>query len=501
MEEAKNNIEGQKSSYRGIFKATSLFGGVQVYQILIEVIKSKFIAVLLGPLGVGIQGLYTSATQLIQQLTSFGLSSSAVRNVAEAHGSGDRQRVSKVVYSLRRLVWITGLLGMMTVIVFSPLLSKLSFGDSDHIIAFIIISVTLLLTQLSAGQKVVLQGTRHLKLLAKSSAIGVTLGLIIAVPLYYWLGVKGIVPNIVIASITTLVLSWYYSRKVEIDKVSMTNKEVFQEGKSMLVMGIAMSLSHLLASGSSYVLRACIRLWGGVEVVGLFSAGYILMTQYTGLVFNAMGTDFYPRLASVNSDNEKCRRMMNQQGEIGMLILAPLMVVCIVFIPIVVRILYSEKFLAINNYVIWCSAGMMFKMASWAISYVFIAKGESKLFMINEMSAAIYTLLLNLVGYKLGGLSGLGISFAVSYIIYLVQVFIIAHKRYGFSFENTFIQVFSIQFVILSLCIVCVLLLPVVWKYAIGSLLVIISGWYSLVELNKRLDMKAFINNKLQKHQ
>ncbi len=499
IEESKKKIEEQTSSYRDIFKATSLFGGVQVYQILIEVIKSKFIAVLLGPLGVGIQGLYTSATHLIQQLTSFGLSSSAVRNVAEANGTGDRQRIGRVVFALRRLVWLTGLLGMIAVIAFSPLLSKSSFGDSDHVVPFIIISVTLLLVQLSAGQKVILQGTRRLKLLAKSTAIGVTIGLIVSIPLYYWLGVKGIVPNIVISSITTFALTWYFSHKVKIEKVSMTNKEVFQVGKSMLVMGVAMSLSHLLAAASSYALRACIRLWGGVETVGLFSAGYVLMTQYTGLVFTAMGTDFYPRLASVNQDNIKCRQIMNQQGEIGMLILAPLLVVCIVFIPFVVKILYSEAFLPINPYIIWCSSGMLFKMASWSISYVFIAKGESKLFVINEMSAAAYTLLLNLVGYKLAGLQGLGISFALSYVVYLVQVFLIARKKYGFAFENSFIRVFLIQFVLLSVCITCVFLLPVLWKYIVGSILVALSGWFSLQELNKRMDLKAFIHSRTKK--
>jgi len=330
----------EKSSYRSIFKATSLFGGVQVYQILMEIIRSKFIAVLLGPAGVGIQGLYTSATQLIQHLTSFGLSSSAVRNVAEANGSGDQTRMSKVVYALRRLVWITGLLGMVAVMFFSPLLSKTSFGDSVHIIPFIVISVTLLLAQLSAGQNVILQGTRKLKWLARSSAIGATLGVLISVPLYYWLGVKGIVPNIVITAITTLLLSWYFSRKVEIKKISISNKEVFDIGKSMMIMGIAMSLSHLLSFASSYVIRAYIRFLDGVEAVGLYSAGFLLMGQYTGLVFKAMGTDFYPRLSSVNQDNVKCRHLMNQQGEIGLLILAPLLVICIVFIPYVVKILY-----------------------------------------------------------------------------------------------------------------------------------------------------------------
>ena len=283
--------QNEKSSYRSIFKATSLFGGVQFYQILMDIIRSKFIAILLGPAGVGIQGLYSSATQLIQNMTSFGLSSSAVRNVAEANASGDKLRMSKVVYALRRLVWLTGLLGMIVVIVFSPLLSNTSFGDSAHIIAFIIISITLLLAQLSAGQKVILQGTRKLKWLAKSSAIGATLGVLISVPLYYWLGVKGIVPNIVITAISTLLLSWYFSRKVEIQSVIMTNKEVFTIGKSMMILGIAMSLSHLLSFASSYIIRAFIRMMDGVEVVGLYSAGFLLMGQYTGLVFKAMGTD------------------------------------------------------------------------------------------------------------------------------------------------------------------------------------------------------------------
>ena len=63
--------QNQTSSYRSIFKATSLFGGVQVYQILISVIKSKFVAVLLGPEGMGIQGLYQSAIQLIQSFDIF----------------------------------------------------------------------------------------------------------------------------------------------------------------------------------------------------------------------------------------------------------------------------------------------------------------------------------------------------------------------------------------------------------------------------------------------
>ena len=484
----------QKSSYRSIFKATSLFGGVQVYQILIEVIKSKFIAVLLGPLGVGIQGLYTSGIQMIQQLTSLGLSQSAVRNVAEAHGSGNHQTVSKTVTALRRLVWITGILGMLAVIAFSPLLSKSSFGDSLHIWGFVAISVTLLLTQISNGQKVVLQGTRQYKYLAKCTAYGVTIGLIVSVPLYYLWGTKAIVPNIIITSITTLVLSWYFANKVPIESTNQTSKETLLLGKTMLIMGIAMCLTQFLSSANAYILRSCIRAWGSVEEVGLYTAGFLLMTQYTGLVFQAMGTDFYPRLAAVNKDNAKCRETMNQQGEVGLLLLGPLMVLCVVFIPVVIRILYSDQFLGVNDYVIWCALGVIFQMASWSVSYVFIAKAEAKLFAINEISASTYSLGLNLLGYYVGGMLGLGISFAVKYLLYMIQVYVIAKIRYDFSYSKSFLKLLGIEVLLVLIGILIVSIMPTVYKYILGSIVAIVSICFSCVEMNKRMDLSSILS-------
>lgn len=499
MAEEIQNKEN-KASYRGIFKATSLFGGVQVYQILIEIIKSKFIAVLLGPAGVGIQGLYTSGTQMIQQLSSFGLSSSAVRNVAEAYGTGDNVTISKTITALRKLVWITGFLGMIAVIVFSPVLSKSSFGDDLHIWAFVALSITLLFTQINAGQKVILQGTRKYKHLAKCTAFGMTIGLFVSVPLYYLWGIEAIVPNIIIGSITSLILSWYFSRKIEIDPIKQTTRETFLLGRSMLTMGLTMSLTQFQTIASAYALRSCIRMWGGVEEVGLYTAGFMLMSQYTGLVFQAMGTDFYPRLAAVNKDNVKCREIMNQQGEVGFLLLGPLMVLCVVFIPIVVRILFSDAFLAVNDYIIWCAVGVILQMASWAISYVFIAKAESKLFAINELSVGIYGLVLNLVGYYYGGLTGMGISFAVKYLIYFIQVYCIAKKLYGFSLTNSFVQLFLTQLFTVLIGVAIVLLLPTLQRFVFGTILAIFAVGYTLYELNKRTEVLSFIKNKLRKN-
>ena len=488
-----------KSSYRSIFKATSLFGGVQVYQILIQIIKSKFVAVLLGPAGVGIMGLYQSGLQLIQQISSMGLASSAVRDVSEANGTNDIQRIAKTITVVRKLVWFTGLLGLVLVALFSPLLSKASFGNYDYTIPFIILSVTLLIDQISSGQRVILQGLRRLKDLAKCSAFGVTFGLFTSVPLYYWLGIDGIVPTLILSSICSLVLSWIYSRKIKIEKVQITPKQTFEQGKLMLVMGLSMSCSGILATGVAYAIRGYIQANGGVEQVGLYQAGFVIMTTYVGMIMNAIATDYYPRLAAINKDNAKCRETVSQQGEVGVMILAPMLTFCLVFMPFVLKILYSDRFLAANEFISWACLGMILRFGSWVISFLFVAKAESKLFIKVELSANLYYLIFSIIGYKMLGLTGLGIAFMMEYVVYFIQCYIIARKRYDFRFSNSFIKSYAIQLLLVISCLVIVLVFNGWLKYVLGGIIIAISSILGIKGLNEKMDLLSIIKQRIKK--
>ena len=136
-----------QSSYRQIMKATSLFGGVQFINILIQIIRSKIIAVLLGPTGIGILGLLNSTITMVKCGTDFGLGVSAVKDIALANESENNLKVSETVTIVRRLVWLTGTLGTLVVLFFSSWLSQVTFGNDDFTIAFIWISITLLFQQ------------------------------------------------------------------------------------------------------------------------------------------------------------------------------------------------------------------------------------------------------------------------------------------------------------------------------------------------------------------
>ena len=487
----------QTSSYRSIFKATSLFGGVQVYNILISIISSKFVAVLLGPLGVGIRGLLQSSVSMVEGFTSLGISRSAVRDVSLANGTDDHYKIGRTVTALKKLVWATGLLGMIVTMVLSPLLSKLSFGNYDYTISFILLSVILLLNQLSAGQLVVLQGLRRLKFLAKASVIGATLGLLVSVPLYYLLGIKGIVPTLILTSISSLLLSWYFSRKVEIVKVKITNKEALQDGKVMLRMGVAMSVSSILTLLFSYLLRGFIRYQGDIEAVGIFTAGFAIINTYVGMIFDAMIKDFYPRLSAVSSDNYKCQQVVNQQAEMGTLIMAPILIACLVFMPIVIWILYSDKFMGAMDYIIWAIPGMLFKLASWTVALIFTAKGDSKLYMSNEIFGSILSFLCSIAGYYLCGLIGLGLGFTIGYLLYLLKVYITAYKQFDFSFTKSFLQLYGIQFVLVCLCLVFVVVFKGWLLYVLGCIILLFSGYISIKGMNDRTHFIHYLKERI----
>ena len=142
---------------------------------------------------------------------------------------------------------------------------------------------------------------------------------------------------------------------------------------------------------------------------------------------------------------------------------------------------------------------MMLMLASWGRSLLLVEKAESKLFMINELSANLYYLAFSLIGYKTMGLIGLGIAFALEYIVYFIQCYLIARKRYNFSFSNSFIKSYGIQLLLIIACLIIVLTLSGWHKFIIGSLIISISCYLGLKGLNEKMELLSFVRQKIKK--
>lgn len=481
-------------------KATSLFGGVQVFTILISIIKSKMVAVLLGPTGMGINGIFDSTIHMLSAFTGFGLGVSAVRDISEAHSSGDQKRFSRTLTVLRKLVWITGVFGLLLCLILSPFLSELSFDNSDYVFAFAAISVTLLFTQLSAGQKALLQGTRHFGYMAKASVIGSIVGLITSVPLYYFLGIKGIVPAIIIFSFSTLVLSWYYSRKVPFSPIKISYREAFHEGRDMAQMGFFISLQTLLSLFTAYIIRIFISRVGGVADVGLFVAGFAIVDTYVGMVFSSMSTEYYPRLSSHSkAQASEFSSTINQQIEIAIILISPLICLFLVFGNWAVILLYSEKFLPITIMMCLAILSNYFKAPAWSIAFSFLAKGDSRAFLLNELLSSTINTGLKLFFYYKWGLTGIGTAFLLSYFIYFFQVNMICRYRYDYHFDRNILKTFIPQLSMGAACFFLFIMFDTWARYFGGCIIIFFSLLVSYKEICKYVNLERLLKNKLKR--
>ncbi len=491
-------MKEDKQSYQHVMKATSLFGGVQVIRILITIIRSKVMAQLLGPEGVGISNLLTRPLQLITTATQLGLDKSAVKEISSQHNQeeGDPYRMIAI---LKRLVWITAIIGAVCMIVFSPLLSWFTFDSDAYILTFMWLGLAVFFNQLTMSNLAILQGLRKLELLAKANVYGSLTGLVVTVPLYYFFKLDGILPAIVATAGFVFLFAYLYARKTVQTHATVTNATVFSEGKPMIKLGMALSFSSIIGLIVAYLILVYIRSKGGKIDAGFYGAGIVILNTYVGLIFNAMSTDYYPRLAAICANLEAVIKTVFEQAFIAILIITPIVIGFIAFAPLLITLLYSGEFEPTVALVQWGIVGMVFKAVSWSMGYIIIAKGDSKLFMKTSLGFNSILLLLNVIGYHYWGLEGVGISLLVYYIIHFVVVKMITFYRYGFKMKSEFYPIFIKCLLLCVFAFLASYIETPLLKYSILVVLIAISSLYSFRLLDERIGFKSLINAILKK--
>ena len=495
MEEKKASSDNFKEGLKG----TTLLGGVQVYKIGISVLRSKALAIFLGPAGVGILGLLSSTIEFIYGLTNLGLGTSAIRDISKANTEGDIKKLSFVSYVFKKLVWITGLSGAAICLFLSPIWSRISFHNGEYTFTIMMLSVAVLSMLLSEGQNSLLQGTHNMRLMAKSNVWGNTLGLITTLPLYYFFGIKAIGFAIVLSYLFNLLASWYYSHKIELIKVRVSFNQALQEGKGMIKLGVLIALSGMLTTAVSYIVRVFVSNKGGLSDVGLYTAGFAVVSTYVGMIFTGMGSEYFPRLASYSNKKEEFIRAINEQMQISILLIAPLICSFIIFSRIGILILYSRDFLGIEQMIYLAILAILFKAPSWCCSYAILSKGDSKVFFWTELAFLLVMLITNILLYSLFGLSGLGIAYIIQYIYYLLQEFVVCKKKYDLAI-NRDVYITYIPHVILCLCcLLTVVFLNNNVRYVVGMIFIICDATISYKLLSKKVDIKGFMQSKIKR--
>ena len=487
-----------RGEYRGVFKATAILGSVQLFNILIAVVRNKCISILLGPAGMGIMGLLTSATGTITGFTNLGITFSAIKNIASAYEKGDYTTLGKVLYVLQRCIWITGLLGAIICLLLCRQLSQWTFGNTDFTISFAFLSISLLLTQLTNGNLLILKGCRNINYYAKANVWGNFLSLFITVPLYFWLGIDAIVPALILFSISTFLCAYFYRSRLRLVQIRTERGEFKEISKDILIAGIAFSAAEFFPLIASFYIRTFISNNGGLTDVGLFSAGFAILNGYVGMIFTAMSTDYIPRLSAVSDDDHQLELVINQQIEMSILLLFPLIVLFVIFGKLVTLILYSSQFYPMIEMIYWGGLGMLFKVPNWCFGCILIPKRESKAYFYFSILSALFYLGMNMLLYSVWGIKGLGISFLLSHIFDASVSYWYINRKYQINYKiKTILELLGMGVVIVTVIIFQSSQLVTWIIYTLDFCVCILAGLYSYNRLNSLMDLTSFIKSKL----
>lgn len=421
-----------ENSFRNILKGTSIFGGVQVFNILVSAVRLKFVAVILGPAGMGVAGLYNTASLTIQQFASLGLNLSMVKEVGKA--KDHEQRLADVLSAARPLILLSAMLGALACLLFPSLLSSATFGTKDYTGGFLLLSAAVFFSIAGSALMSVLQGLHAVKPLSKASVVGSVVGLAVGVPLYWLMGTRGIVPAMTVLAISTY--TWYYLslRKTLRTSAAPWRREVHLPVlKGILAMGIILMSNDLFRNLVNYLIYVFVRINGGTDEVGFFSSCNTMTSQYSAIVFTAMAMDYLPRLSAASGDDRRMCGIVNRQMEVVGLLIAPIVCAVILLAPWVIEILQTSSFLAAVPLLRFLAAAVTVRALMYPLGYIVFAKDNRRLFFwMESVGANLLTLGLTCGGYVLFGLDGLGYA-AIADCAICICVYIAVNKKlYGY---------------------------------------------------------------------
>ncbi len=480
--ERENMIEDTNGSYRHILKYTGIFGGVQGLNVLIGLVRTKLVAILLGPSGMGLASLFNTTVGFVSQATNLGLPISAVRQMSELYDQGDQEAINHFVKVIRGWSLLTALVGMLVCVAIGPFLSQTTFAWGDHSLHFMLLSPAVGMMAITGGETAILKGMRKLGSIAIIQVLAVVAALAISVPVYYVFGESGIVPVIVMMAFATMVLTLKQSLKL-IPLQLRGAKGMLGEGMEMVRLGVAFTLAAVIGTASEMLIRSYLNVTGDLDVLGLYNAGYMLTITYAGMVFSAMEADYYPRLSAVQHDIEATNETVNRQMKVSLLLISPMLAALIIALPLLVPMLFSGKFLPVVGMAQVAALAMYMKVLTLPVAYITLARGYSLSYLFLESCYFVVFVVLIIVGYQYWGLFGTGLAITLAHVFEYVLVNGYAYKKYGYRSSATVYGYAIVQVALGLLAYILTLVADGYLYWSIGALIVILSGLLSLKAL------------------
>ncbi len=504
MEKLKNlhNAETNDTSYDHVLKYTGIFGGVQGLKMLVSAVRMKLTAYILHDWGIGLITAYSSVFEFLNNASNMGIPLNATRKTSELFEEGTEEEIAHQVMVIRTWVLWSALLSVVICLFFSPIISYFFFEHDWHRWPAVMLTSLVAVTNIIAeGECAILKGLRQVRKVALIETILALGTLFCTIPLYYLLGIRGVIAGLIVCGFLSAAVHFSFSLRLVSYKVKPLSQKTFCEGLPLIKVGIPYVLAGVANAGLQMVIPAIILAHHTMAELGHYKAAWALMIGYSGLVFLALESDYFPRLSAVNNDKQRMNDTINQQIDVCTLILSPLLIILVVLMPFVLQLLFEEEFVIAAGMATLSVFYPFLRCLALPMGYSVLAKGHSIAYLVLEV---VYDVLFGLLiwwCYNAFGLVGAGIALSAGAMYDVIIYFLYCHFRYGFVFRWSTLLFCIGQLACLVFAVeYCYLVSPSMEeKYVAGGLAFFVSFALSLYQLLHRSDCAKCLVRKLKR--
>ena len=405
----------------GSISSFFLTAGAHLSKILCGFLLVKLIAYYLGAEGLGALGHFMSLVAIVTMLAGGGIVNGIIKYVAE-YRCIPRKMLSFISASLIYSA-IFSILFFIVGITFSEYIASLVFGNSDYYWIIIILSIAqfgFAFTNVVTG---VANGLRDTKTFAIIQIVGGAIGL----PVIFLL-----IKNYTLYGAALSVIAIYFSYSIPALLI-FYRSVFFRPLLNFKVSSIDLkklsffSLMLLTSSITFPVVEVLVRQLL-IEKSGYFSAGIWqgsikLSSAYLGFFSTFLAYYFMPGVSAVK-DKKIILKMVLQ----FILVVAAIFIfgasILFFYRDFFIGALLSSDFNELSNYIGYQLIGDFFKITSYVIGFVCVAKAATKIYIFAEVfqSLLFYALAVYMTTHFMI-MQGVFLGYMFTYIIYFIVIF------------------------------------------------------------------------------
>jgi O-antigen/teichoic acid export membrane protein len=466
---------------RKLYKATVVMGAATFVAMIAGLVRAKFLAVTLGPVGVGIFSQALTFFQSAETICGLGIGLGITKYAALAFSKKDYSGLKGVVSAFVVLQSVSFAALFFIVLLFSGQISQFLFSSTRFSNLLIVVMGGVLFSSILISFESVMLGMGRPDTFSKSRILYNLIGLALFVCLVYTMKLAGafwyILVNSMI-SISVVAVFLAYLLKAETGKgISemigrLKGLQLRHYAGKLISYGVVMLVTSAVTWLSMLYVRSLLIRNLGAAANGFFQVIFALVGAYAPFFTNSVWGYLFPKLSAVE-------RMSDFNFEVNMalrfiiLFVTPSIAVLFLCGKMLVLLVFSEEFLAGLGIFPLYLLGSLFYMIAYIFSSGLLAKKELKAYTaVIILQNALYIFVFARLVTSLG-LSAVAVSYCAMNVFACVTCVLYQTRRRGLRLSAGNITLFT-----LSLVFVCaVFFIPFGGAWAYAAKWVMVAVW------------------------